>query len=205
MTMMLNAETRIDRVYWSHEVRVGWGDQLFETLMWNKPAHIVNTLPASYNETYHENYRYYQHLWAEYQYRINDWFSGGGMLDLSGVSWDDVMRNGTGTEIARDAGHYFCNAVLMPTVRFTYLHHEYVNLYSGLGLGMGINTGTEKNSRGHRTDVGAAFNITLIGLSVNYQRWFVSVEGGGMYSLKNLNTIFLVSSRIISVGIGARF
>ena len=199
------AETLLDRMYWKHEVRVGWGDQLFETLMWHNPTSIVTTMPAAYTETYHENYHYDQHLWAEYQYRFNKWLGVGGMVDLSEVHWDDVRRDGTGAELDRSTGHYFCNAVVMPTVRFTYFHHDYVDLYSGVGLGIGLNSGTETNSKGHRTDVGAAVNITVIGLSVNYQRWFISVEGGGLYSLKNANTIFMASSRIMSVGVGARW
>ena len=93
----------------------------------------------------------------------------------------------------------------MPTVRFTYFFHEYVNLYSGLGFGIGINGGTETNAKGKHTMAGAAVNVTLIGVSANYDRWFMTLDFGGMYSLKDMNTIFMASSRIINVGIGARF
>lgn len=199
------AEPTLDRDKWKHELRLGWGDQLFETLMWHNPAGYVHTMPASWTKTYQENYHYDQHLWFEYQYRFNKWFGLGGMLDLSEVHWDNVTRNGQGQEVNREPGHYFYNAVIMPTVRFTYFHHEYVNLYSGLGIGMGINGGSETNAKGKKDVVGFALDLTVIGLSVNYKQWFMTVDLGGMYSLQNTNVIFLAGSRMISVGMGARF
>ena len=188
-----------------NEIRIGWGDQLFETLMWHNPTDYTLTMPTGYRQTYHENHRYHQHLWLEYQYRFAYWFSMGAMVDLSELGWDEVVRNGHGIEQNRDPNHYFYNAVLMPTVRFTYYHHPNVNIYSGLGFGMDINGGTEKNSKGHKTDVGAALNMTVLGFSFNYDRWFATIDFGGMYALKNKNTIFMASSRMINVGIGARF
>ena len=188
-----------------NEIRIGWGDQLFETLMWHKPASVVQTMPATYEQVYRENFNYSQHIWIEYQWRFNHWFSLGGMFDGSGVSWNNVTRNGKGQEVARQSGEHFYNLVIMPTVRFTYFHHEYVNLFSGLGIGMDINGGSETNTKGQRTDVGAAVNITVFGVSANYDRWFGTVEFGGLYALKNANTIFMASSRIINVSIGARF
>ena len=124
---------------------------------------------------------------------------------MSEVGWDDITRNGAGLETGRSNNHYFYNVVVMPTIRFTYFFHENVNLYSGLGFGMDINGGTETNVHGRRTDVGAALNITVFGVSANYDRWFWTVDFGGMYALKNTNTIFMASSRIINVGLGVRF
>lgn len=201
------AETKWDYINRHNEIRVGWGDQLFETLMWHNPTSIVisKTMPASYQQTYHENYTYYQHLWLEYQWRFNHWFSLGGMVDGSGVKWDEVTRNGQGKEVGRNPNHYFYNIVIMPTIRFTYFHHPNVNLYSGLGFGMDINSGTEKDMKGRYTDVGAAVNVTVFGVSANYDRWFMTVDFGGMTALKNTNTIYLALSRMINVSIGARF
>ena len=205
MALPVVAETYEERVQWRNELRFGWGDQLFETLIWHPAGSVVTTLPASYSRCYQEDFHYDQHLWAEYQYRFTYWFSLGGMLDMSEVHWDEVWRDGTGKEIDRDPGHYFCNVILMPTVRFTYFHHPYVNLYSGLGFGMGINSGTETNNKGHKTDVGLAFNLTLIGVSANYKRAFMAFELGGMNSLKNTNTVILLGSRMMNVSVGARF
>lgn len=205
IAMGAGAENKWAYLNMRHEVRVGWGDQLFESLMWHNPLYRVRTMPASYRQLYHEDYHHDQHIWAEYQYRYKGWFSFGGMADISFVHWDDVMRNGLGEELSRDKGHYFYNLVIMPTIRFTYYHHEYVNLYSGLGVGMDINGGTERDSRGRRTVVGGAVNLTVFGISANYNRWFWTVDFGGMFALRDANTIFMAGSRIINVGLGARF
>ena len=205
MAMPLMAETYEQRVQWRNELRIGWGDQMFETLIWRPTGPIATSMSPSFSRCYLEDYHYDQHLWIEYQYRFTYWFSVGGMLDLSEVHWDMVWRDGTGAEYMRDPGHYFYNAVLMPTARFTYFHHPYVNLYSAVGLGMGINGGTELNSKGHKTDVGLAFNLTVIGVSANYRNFFTTMDFGGMTSLKDTNTIFMLGSRIINVGIGVRF
>ena len=201
----LQAENKYEYMVNRNELRIGWGDQLFESLMWHGPTAITTTMPESYRQTYHENYHHDQHLWVEYQWRFTHWFSLGGMMDLSEVHWDNVTRNGKGVEVARDKGHYFYNIVIMPTVRFTYFHHENVNLYSGLGIGVDVNGGTETNGFGKKTDMGASVNLTLFGVSANYDRWFWTVDFGGMYALKDANTIFMASSRIINVGFGARF
>ena len=203
--MSAKAETKEQRMQWLHELRVGWGDQLFESLVWQNKPYIMTIMPETYQETNPENYHYYQHFWLEYQKRHNTWFSYGGMIDGSGVSWTNVTRNGKGNIVSQEAGHNFYNIVIMPTIRFTYLHHEYVNLYSGIGIGLGINGGTETNGLGHKTDAGMAINFSVIGISANYQRWFWAFEVGGLYSLKNANTIFLASSRILNASLGVRF
>ena len=199
------AESKWDYMVQRNELRIGWGDQLFETLMWKKPVKIVNTLPTSYEQVYNEDFTYYQHLWIEYQWRFTSWFSLGGMVDGSGVSWSEVTRNGQGQEIARDGGHHFYNIVVMPTIRFTYFHHPNVNLYSGLGLGIDVNGGSETDVKGRHTAVGAAVQVTLFGVSANYDRWFWTVDFGGLTALKSTNVIYMASSRIINVGFGARF
>lgn len=201
----LIAETKSDYTLRPHEIRIGWGDQLFETLIWHTPTHIVNTYSESYQKDYNENHRYNQHLWIEYQKRHNYWFSYGAMVDMSSVLWDKVNRNGKGVELSR-SNAYFYNVVCMPTIRFTYFHHPNVNLYSGLGAGFCINGGSEKNYRiGRYTDIGWAAYICLLGISANYDRWCWSLDLGGLYAMRDMNTVFLASSRMISIGLGVRF
>lgn len=199
------AENKWTHITQRNELRIGWGDQLFESLIWHNPTSIITTMPDSYQQVYKENYSYNQHVWMEYQWRFTHWFSLGAMVDFSHVGWDEVTRNGKGAELNRKEEQFFYNAVIMPTLRFTYFHHENVNFYSGLGIGLDINGGTETNALGNHTDVGAAINLTVFGISANYQRWFWTVDCGGLYALKNMNTIFLMSSRIVNVGMGVRF
>mgnify|MGYP002512701806 FL=1 len=200
-----SAENKWTHITQRNELRIGWGDQLFESLIWHNPTSITTTMPDSYQQVYKENYSYNQHVWMEYQWRFTHWFSLGAMVDFSHVGWDEVTRNGKGAELNRKEEQFFYNAVIMPTIRFTYFHHENVNFYSGLGIGLDINGGTETNAFGNHTDVGAAINLTVFGISANYQRWFWTVDCGGLYALKNMNTIFLMSSRIVNVGMGVRF
>ena len=205
LSVSVIAESKWDYLSQRNEIRIGWGDQLFESLMWHNPTYITTTMPTSYEQTYRENFSHNQHIWLEYQWRFKHWFSLGGMIDMSEVGWTDVRRNGAGAELSRSGRKYFYNLVIMPTIRFTYFHHEFVNLYSGIGIGMDINGGTEKDGRGKRTAVGAAINFTVLGISANYERWFWTVDFGGMYALRDANTIFMLSSRMINVGFGARF
>ena len=199
------AENKWTHITQRNELRIGWGDQLFESLIWHNPTSIITTMPDLYQQVYKENYSYNQHVWMEDQWRFTHWFSLGAMVDFSHVGWDEVTRNGKGAELNRKENQFFYNAVIMPTIRFTYFHHENVNFYSGLGVGLDINGGTETNALGNHTDVGAAINLTVFGISANYQRWFWTVDCGGLYALKNMNTIFLMSSRIVNVGMGVRF
>ena len=201
----VGAETKWDHLERRNEIRIGWGDQLFESLMWHNPTSIATTMPETWQATYKEGYKHCQHLWLEYQWRFTHWFSLGAMVDGSGVSWINVTRNGKGTEISRSGQQYFYNLVFMPTVRFTYFHHPNVNLYSGIGIGMDINGGTETNGYGKHTEVGIAINGTVFGVSANYDRWFMTMDLGGLTALKDANNIYMAFSRMINVSIGARF
>ena len=93
------AETKTDYLFQRNEIRIGWGDQLFESLVWHNPTSITKQMPTSAQYTYKERYRHNQHLWVEYQYRFNHWFSLGGMVDMSSVGWDLVTRDGKGHEL----------------------------------------------------------------------------------------------------------
>lgn len=205
VSLSMFGEERWAYIQQRHEVRLGWGDQLFESLMWHNPTNIATTMPVDWQHTYREDFKHRQHIWMEYQWRYLEWISFGAMYDMSEVGWSEVTRNGAGTELSRSDRKFFYNLVLMPTVRFTYFFHPYVNLYSGLGFGMDINGGTEVNGLGHKTDVGMAINITLIGVSANYERWFMAFDLGGLTALKNKNTVFMAASRMINFSVGARF
>ena len=173
------AENPIVRDSLRNEIRIGWGDQLFEHLIWQSPQYIISNMPESYVEHYNERYRYTQHWFAEYQWRVNKWFGVGAMVDISGCLWDEVTRNGTGKEIDRIKNKSFWNLAVMPTFRFTWFNREHISLYSSIGAGIGI--------------------------TAEWDRWFISGELGGLYSMKNTVSIFMLNSRILSIGAGVRF
>ena len=187
-----------------HQVRIGWGDQLFESLMWrNQPYPTL--YPESYIGQYNEEYRYLQHYLAEYQYRVRYWFNVGAMVDYSGVLWDKVERNGQGKELSREKNCNFHNIAILLTVRFSYMHTKYVSLYSGLGAGVNINTGTDIDYHGRTTAVAPALNLTVLGMSVGNERWYGAVEFGGMYSLMNVYEVYMAGSRMFTASVGYRF
>ena len=187
-----------------HQLRIGWGDQLFETLAWYDQPHST-LYPESYIGQYEERYRYAQHWFAEYQYRIRYWFNVGGMIDYSGVVWDKVNRNGLGEEVSREKNCNFHNIAIMATARFTYMHSKYVSLHSGLGVGLNINTGSEIDYRGRKTALAPALNLTVLGMSVGNEKWFGAVEFGGLYSLMNIHEVYLAGSRMFTLSVGCRF
>ena len=187
-----------------HELRVGWGDQLFETLVWYNQSHST-LYPESYIGQYEERYRYTQHWFAEYQYHVRYWFNVGGMIDYSGVVWDKVNRNGLGEEVSREKNCNFHNIAIMATARFTYMHSKYVSLHSGLGVGLNINTGSEIDYRGRKTALAPALNLTVLGMSVGNEKWFGAVEFGGLYSLMNIHEVYLAGSRMFTLSVGCRF
>ena len=188
-----------------HMLRIAGGDQHFEHLGWHASDQPKTPLPTAYNAVYAEHFRYTQHWSLEYQYRHNSWFSYGGMIDGSAVLWDNVTRNGAGSELSRDPNRMFYNIVVMPTIYFTYFHHQYVSMYSGFGVGFDINGGTETDYKGRTTVCAPALNLTAFGVSAWYRSWFASVELGALTSLTDGQHIYLFGSRLFSVAIGVTF
>lgn len=201
----IHAEEKDKQDFYRHEVRIGWGDQMFEKMMWHNTGYIVTSLPESETLGYEENYRYAQHIFAEYSYSFYSWLSAGMLFDASSCIWDDVTRNGAGVEISREANRFFSNYAFIPNVRFTYFRRPYINIYSGLGLGLAINTGTTKNIYGQKTVCGIAGNLTMVGISGNYKQWFATAELNVYAAAKDTSHIFLFGSRFVTLSIGMRF
>ena len=186
-----------------HHLRVGWGDQLFETLMWRDLGHYTY-LPKDYEAKYDENFRYTQHWFVEYLYRLNYRYSFGLLMDYSGVVWDNVLRNGKGEEVGRETNKAFHNIAFVPMVRFSYCRYEYVSLYSAIGAGLNLNTGTEVDYKGRKTAVAPAINITLLGVCAGKGRWYGALEVGGMLSFNSAEEVYMLGSRIMTASVGVR-
>ena len=80
-----------------HQLRIGWGDQMFETLVWY-PQTYPTIYPESYIGQYEEDFRYVQHWFAEYQYRVKYWFNVGAMVDylmIIAISKDEMDQSTT--------------------------------------------------------------------------------------------------------------
>ncbi len=200
------AESPEKRESLPHEIRFGVGDQLFEHFVWQNPLFIVKNMSESYTRDYKERYRYSQHFFAEYQWRFRRRLSVGFQVDGSACWWDLVTRNGLGNEISRQKNQNFWNLTLMPTLQFNWMNRDRFSLYSSLGIGLGLNGGSETDAYGNHTLCGLAFQYTLLGASLDWSRWFAFAALGGLSSAKEYTTdIFMLNSRIISLGAGFRF
>ena len=165
-----------------HEFRLGMGDMGFEKA-------------AFHNSRQQVGYRYFGHLFAGYRYSFNDWLGAGADVDFSNVSWESS---------ADRSNHDFQNISIIPSVRFTYFRKGIVSMYSGLGIGLNINTGTEIDYLGRKTVCAPTFNPVFYAISLAYKNAFGTLELGPLVSLNNRFEIFMLGSRAISISIGYR-
>ncbi len=177
-----------------HEVRIGWGDMQFETAMYHA-------------DHYSGNYRYTGHLFATYQYRFLPWLSAGLNFDYEHVLWQKSQKDVPFTECPKElrTNANFYNICLIPQVRFTYYWSKYVNLYSGIGVGLLINGGSELNFRGQKTAFAPVLELTALGVQVGDNHWFGTVELGGLNAASSLTDFYMLASRLFSVSVGYRF
>ena len=195
LPLALMAETQTDRMWRPHEIRIGYGDPMFETMVWHQsPTYF--TLETTYG------YHFTGHILAEYHYRHNEWFSYGGQIDYQQVWWTKE-EPGDDEFVYSDAN--FFDISLMPTIRFTFFWTEWVNLYCGFGAGMLINGGTEKDYRGRKVALAPVLDFSLLGISVGKDVFFGTLELGGMISLIDSNSIYMLGSRIFTATVGVRF
>lgn len=181
--------TREEQMQQPNEIRLGWGDMLYETAVYHSTPTIGN-------------YRYTGHLFAEYQRSLKAWLSVGMQLDYEQVWWNqrpDIYSDYTADK------HSFYNIALLPTLRFTYFFRPYVNLYSAVNIGLTINGGTETDMKGRYTACAPALGVTLLGVQVGRKHVFGAVEIGGLSALMGKNYIYMFDSRIFTASIGCRF
>lgn len=150
-----------------HQLRLGWGDMLFETL------------------AFYPDYRYTGHLFTEYQYNFGKVTSVGFQADFEGLFHQQIQDY---------------NLSLMPTVRFTFMDSDWVDLYAGMGAGILF---AFDNAGGRET--APVVNMNLLGVQVGKGHWSGALEVGGMTSLKNDNQIFMLGSRLLSLSLNYRW
>ncbi|MBQ6777783.1 MAG: hypothetical protein IJP52_05670 [Paludibacteraceae bacterium] len=172
-----------------HEVRIGWGDLLFESATQYEFPHIGRpNIRTDYITG---------HLFAEYQYSWLRWLSTGMIVDFSGMGWHDRRDN---------SAHNYYNLSFLPAVRFTWYRHPWVQLYSAVFAGLTINGGSEKDLvRGKYTICYPGWGLTAFGMQVGQKGWFGALEIGGLYALNNMDDIVMLSSRMLTVSIGYRW
>ncbi len=196
-SLCVMAETKETRAEQKHEVRIGYGDPMYETMRWKSET---NKMGIAMNAR--QNYRYTGHIYGEYMYRVNSWFGAGAQVDFGATIFDYNTYNLKNGEqfLASSESRYFYDVCIMPAVRFTYFHSDWVNLYSGVQLGVGIHADYL-----NRAEVGAAFGVTALGVSVGKDHWFGTAEFGGLSNIQSLTAIYLIWTKWFNISVGYRF
>ena len=177
------------------EVRVGWGDMIFESAMKYEFTHIGKANTQSDYIT--------GHFFAEYQYHWLPWLASGMQVDFCQTGWHDRREL---RQSAAAPPHSYYNLSFLPTVRFTWFHSEWVNLYSAASVGLTVNGGTEYDAAsGKRALVYPAFGLTMLGCQIGKNGLFGVVEWGGLTAMRNTNMVAMLSARILSVSIAYQF
>lgn len=207
VSVQLNAQTKdVTSEFSRHEVRLGVGDMLFETMIWHNQVHKSYAgSPAGILYPEKRNYRYLPHISGEYSYHLLPWMSLGCALDFQQTYWRTEYFNSADDRVKESVKENFFNLCILPMIRFNYFRREHVGLYSALAVGMDINGGTEKNGRGQKMVVGAALDLRPIGVIFGAEHYWGYVELGCLNALKSKDEMFLLCSEIVRIGLSYKF
>ena len=182
------AETKETRAENPHELRLGVGDcSIYYAQRYSpKPNHVGSRkfdviLP---------------NIFMDYQYRVNSWFA-------AGVQVNTIWDKGTDYSYNRGANDFqlidFTEGWLhvIPSATFTYFSREWVNLYSGIGVGYAMQIETKNTTRNIWHTFAA--QATLLGVSVGKNHWFGSFEVGALFTGRSF------PDRCFSFSVGYRF
>lgn len=181
-----------------HNLRIGWGDMMFETIAYYPTvSHAFENpsgIPDSYRVRESFNHKFTGHIFAEYRYATGTLFSFGAMLDFESISWERGIfdKNHKMTEALPDVNFY--NFVLMPTARITYYRTGHLSLYSGLGAGALL-------SVAEKPELAPAFYLNAIGVQFGSGHWSGAFDLGLMNAMNGPKKIYMLASRIFSISI----
>lgn len=206
-----------------HELRLGFSDSFIpadrmqrsiNADYWHtpSPSSAVEGMPVDEADVFLRQYErsLYSHIYntghffVEYQYRLTRVISVGIDANMAAIGATCKVTDGYNAVKANYRNHIYVWSAL-PTVRFCYLEHPHVRLYSSLGLGYTSYVGTWDNSRILRHGVG--LNVTLLGVQVGGKHVFGAVDLGAFnawYATPSAMQ-WMPFSRMLSASIGCRF
>ena len=191
------AETKENRAETPHELRIGVGDcSIYYAQRYTNPLHppVVSGMEGI------EKSRHFDlilpNIFIDYQYRVNSWFAAGVQVN---TIWDK------GTDCTINIAEMEAQLIdfsegwihLIPTATFTYFHREWVNLYSGIGVGYAMQIEAKHKSRNVWHTFAA--QATLLGISVGKGHWFGSFEAGALFTGRSF------PDRCFTFSLGFRF
>lgn len=182
-----------------HSVRLGWGDMLFETLAFHPSARDAfnpASLPDGFRSKGTFGHGYTGHIFADYMYTLTDVTSVGVQTDFEGIFWKEGQRDAAGNVVGDPTQVNNFNLCILPSVRFTYFRSEWVDIYSGLSLGLLLAFDNQRH-----IELAPALNLNLVGVKVGKGNWAGTAEIGLLNALKGANDIYMFASRLFSVGV----
>ena len=181
------AETKETRAENPHELRIGVGDCSIYYAQRYSPR------PGSYVDA-REFDVLLPNIFVEYQYRVNSWLSAGLQVNAIGNVYSDITVGCWGKTIATYSEGW---VHVIPTATFTYFHRDWVNLYSGIGVGYAMQLETKDQTRNIWHTFAA--QATLLGISVGKNHWFGTFEAGALFTGRSF------PDRCFNFAVGYRF
>ena len=191
------AETKETRAENPHELRIGVGDcSIYYAQRYSTPV-PPPVVPGA--EEIGDSRHFdliLPNIFIDYQYRVNSWFA-------AGVQVNTIWDKGTDYSYNRGANDFqlidFTEGWLhvIPSATFTYFSREWVNLYSGIGVGYAMQLETKDQTRNIWHTFAA--QATLLGISVGKNHWFGTFEAGALFTGRSF------PDRCFNFAVGYRF
>lgn len=173
-----------------HQVRLGWGDMLFETLAFHEGASHSSDLVRK------SDFSYTGHIFLEYQYRLTSVVSLGIQTDLEGIFWKETPTDAYREPVGHAVPSRNYDLSILPTLRLTFLNSRYVQLYAGFATGLMV---AFDNAR--KVEAAPIVSLVPFGVQAGKGHWSGSLELGGLISARSANDIYMLGSRLVSVSV----
>ena len=192
---------------YQHEIRLGVGDWFFDTVAFpDTPHRLYSSASPGVTFVEEQNHRFLPHIFLEYNWTPDNRWSFGVMLDFFGFNWDKVSYNGGSDAPVSSEPQNCYNYAVMGHFRYNwYRKSETWRVYSAFHAGIDINTGSEVDMYGRKTEVGIAFAPTLLGVQYGYKHFFAAAELGAHFALKDQLNLYSALSKLVTVSAGVRF
>ena len=191
------AETKETRAVNPHELRIGVGDcSIYYAQRYSTPV-PPPVVPGA--EEIGDSRHFdliLPNIFIDYQYRVNSWFAAGVQVN---TIWDKGTNShynpGAKDVLLEDFTEGWIHVI--PSATFTYFSREWVNLYSGIGVGYAMQIESKNTTRNIWHTFAA--QATLLGISVGKNHWFGSFEAGALFTGRSF------PDRCFNFAVGYRF
>ena len=191
------AETKETRAENPHELRLGVGDcSIYYAQRYSTPVPPPVVPGAEEIGDSRHFYLILPNIFIDYQYRVNSWFAAGVQVN---TIWDKGTNShynpGAKDVLLVDFTEGWLHVI--PSATFTYFSKEWVNLYSGIGVGYAMQIESKNTTRNVWHTFAA--QATLLGISVGKNHWFGSFEAGALFTGRSF------PDRCFNFAVGYRF